>query len=367
MRWDSLYLAGLGACLPDRRETAAEAVAAGRYTADADAANGIRAVRVADPRTEGPAVMAASAARLAVARSGLAAEEFGLVVHAGSGHQGQDLWTPASYVQQHSVGGHAATAEVRQGSVGGLVALELAASWLVARPDTPAALVTAGDSFHLPYVDRWTLDDQQVFGDGAGAVVLSRSGGFARVLSTVTRADSSLEAVYRGTEWTPAPFADGRPVSLAARKRAHFAGDEQRLRGAMATMTDRLRTVVEQALDEAGGLKTADVARVVHANLGLPVARWGLWEPLGLDPERTLHAWGRDLGHMGAADQFVGLDHLVRTEPLAAGDHVLVVGAGTGVVWSAAVLQLLASTPLAPTPPASTTLAPTTLAAEPDH
>jgi 3-oxoacyl-[acyl-carrier-protein] synthase-3 len=190
-------------------------------------------------------------------------------------------------------------------------------------------------------VDRWSLDDQQVFGDGAGALVLSRRAGFARLLSTASVADSALEAVYRGASWTAAPFADGLRVSLSDRRRAHFGGDEQRLRAAMARMAERLCGVVDRVLEDAGGLKRADVDWVVHANVGLPVARWGLWEPLGVDPARTVHDWGRGLGHMGAADQFVNLDHLVRTAPLSVGDRVLVIGVGTGVVWSAALLELL--------------------------
>lgn len=49
MRWDNVYVAGLGAHLPEQVETAEEAVAAGRYDAEEARANGIRAVRVAGP------------------------------------------------------------------------------------------------------------------------------------------------------------------------------------------------------------------------------------------------------------------------------------------------------------------------------
>src|SRR5258708_36548348 len=65
MRWDNLYVAGLGAYIPQGIETAEQAVAAGRYTEAERVANGIRAVRVADPQSEPPAVMAVAAGRRA--------------------------------------------------------------------------------------------------------------------------------------------------------------------------------------------------------------------------------------------------------------------------------------------------------------
>src|SRR4051812_41302340 len=115
VRWDNLYLAGVGAYLPDQAQTAEEAIAAGRYSEAANESNGIRAVRLASDDEPGP-VMAAAAGRQAVARSGHDKDEFGLVVHACVGHPGRDFWTPAHYVQDQTVGGSGAAVELRQGS-----------------------------------------------------------------------------------------------------------------------------------------------------------------------------------------------------------------------------------------------------------
>ncbi|MFC5906017.1 ketoacyl-ACP synthase III family protein [Streptacidiphilus monticola] len=339
MRWDNLYVAGTGAYLPKAVETAEEAIAAGRYTQDEHLANGIRQVRVARLEDEGPAQMAAAAARQAVERSGHLPEEFGLVVHGNNSHQGQEFWTPASYVQDNSIGGHAATAEVRQGSNGGLVGFELAASWVAARPDT-AALVTAGDSFHLPYFDRWNSDDQQVFGDGAGALVLSTRTGFARVLGSTTYADSTLEPIYRGGDWTTGPFAEGRTVSLRSRKRDFLATGDNLYEQTIERMTKSLFAVTGQLFDELG-LGIDDMAYLIHANTGQTIVDWGFYHPLGVDVSRTVYEWGRDFGHMGAADHIVNLNHLVETAPLKPGDKVLTIGVGTGFIWTAFVMEIL--------------------------
>lgn len=235
--------------------------------------------------------------------------------------------------------GSGATAEVRQGSDSGLIGFELAASWVASRPDT-AALVTAADSFHLPYVERWTADHQQVFGDGGGAAVLSSRTGFARIRSSATVSDSTLEPVYRGPGWTAGPFAQGRPVSLRSRKLDYLSARAGRLEETVGRMTENLHAVVGRALRDAD-CELSDIGYLVHANTGFPVFEWGFRKPLGFAPGQTVYEWGRDYGHMGAADHFVNLDHLVGTAPLKVGDRVLTVGVGTGVVWTAVVLEML--------------------------
>ncbi len=342
MRWDNLYVAGFGAYVPEKIETAEQAVAEGRYTEGERIANGIRAVHVADPQNEAPGVMAAAAGRQAVERSGIPHERFDLVAHAGVGHPGQVFWTPASYVHDNTVGGTAAAIEVKQGSNGGLAALEIAASWVVSRPGT-AALITAGDSFHLPYFDRWNSDDQQVYGDGAGAAVLSTDGGFAKVIATASIADSTLEPIYRGPDgWTAAPTTDGGKVDLRARKRAYLATNEDAYDETIQRIGKNLHAVVGKVF-EGTGLDMTNVAYFVHANTGKSIVEYAFYRPLGLDPSQSVWDWGCDYGHMGAADHLVNLDFVMRGGRAKPGDKVLTIGVGTGFMWTAVLLEVLES------------------------
>jgi 3-oxoacyl-[acyl-carrier-protein] synthase-3 len=340
MRWENLYVAGLGAYLPDTVETATQAVAAGRYDAEESIGNGIRAVRIAGDG-EAPPEMAAAAGRQAVARSGHGHEDFGVVLHACVGHQGQDFWTPVNFVQQETVGGSGASIEIRQGSNGGLAALELAASYLVARPHLPAALVTAGDAFKLPYFDRWSSDSQQVYGDGAGALVLSSRGGFARLRSTASYSDSSLEPIYRGvTGWTTGPFHDQRPVDLRGRKRDYLLRNEDAYDQVIQQMTKNVGLVLQEALDDADtDLKHTQF--FVHANIAETIAQFSFYTMLGIDRSTTTYDWGQDYGHMGAADQLIGINHLVETGRPKPGDLLVTLGVGTGFMWTVAVLEFL--------------------------
>jgi 3-oxoacyl-[acyl-carrier-protein] synthase III len=342
VRWKDIYIAGVGAHLPEREYTADQAVADGRYDATAAQTNGIRAVRVAGDDEPGP-VLAAAAGRQALARSGHDPQDIDLVLHGYVAHQGQDMWSPASYVQNETGCGGSAAIEVRQGSNGAFAAIELAASYLSARPASKAALITAGDAFKLPYIDRWKSDDQTVFGDGGCAAVLSKRGGFARLVSTASTTEASLEPLYRGTgDWTLAPFDDGKPVNLTARKDDWLMRHEDAYDDALKLVGDRFAGVLAEALDEAG--MTLDEAQwVVHATLIRPLADWGFYKLLNLDPAKTTYEWGLDYGHMGTCDQIAGLNHLVQTRRPKPGDRLVTWAAGIGFMWTVAVLEFVDS------------------------
>lgn len=340
MRWQNLYIAGLGAYLPEQVLTAEQAVAEGLYGEGEREANGYRGVRVASDEETGP-VMAAAAGRQAVARAGIAHEDFGLVVHASVGHQGQDVWTPAHYVQNETVGGHGAAFEVRQGSNSGLAATEVAASWIAARPDATAALVTTGDAFKLPYWDRWKADDQVVYGDGAGAMVLSTEGGFVKVRSTASHGDPTLEPLYRGSDaWTDAPFQNGEPVDLAGRKKHWLTRNEGGYDEAIARINKNFGAVLTQALADAD-TELGATQWFIHANMSKTIVEWGFHGALGLDPDHTVYEWGLDYAHMGGGDQIIGLNRLFESGRPKPGDLIVTAGAGIGFMWTVAVLEVL--------------------------
>ncbi|GAA2382309.1 ketoacyl-ACP synthase III [Streptomyces glaucosporus] len=339
MRWESLYVAGLAAHLPRRVETAAKAVAEGRYDERECAANGIRQVRVSDDGETGP-VMAAAAGREAVRRSGRRPGDFGPVFHAYVGHQGQDLWTPASYVRGETVGGHGLALEVRQGSNGGLASVELAAAHLAVHPDTDA-LVTTGDAFRLPYFDRWTSDRQQPHGDGAGALVLSSRGGFARLRATASYGDPSLEVLYRGGRWTDAPFEDGKPLRLGERQEEYLMREEDAFDRVGQRIAEGSRKVLATALDDAG-IELSDARFFVHPNIAESVVEYSFYEyGLGVERSRTTYDWGQDFGHMGAGDELIGMNHVVEERDPRPGDFLVAMGVGAGFVWTVAVLEFL--------------------------
>ncbi len=334
-----MYINGLGMVL-GRRVTTASAVASGLYSERDNEADGYTAVRVAD---EGPAVeMAVEAANVALKRSALDPAEISLVVHACCAHQGLENLAAASYVQSRTVHGTATAVEVNQYSNGDLIALELAAGSLAARPTPRAALVTTSDRFVPPVYDRYHSDQGVVFGDAATALVLSRRPGVARLLSTAVIGDASFVGLQIGdAPWTDAPEPGAWPVDLAARRKQYLAAQGvDVLMRLMVSSTRLQRECIEGALADAGA--TAEgMAWWVVPNMGMAVVDWDFRRRMGLDEARTTWAWGREVGHLGASDQIGGLTHLFESGSVHAGDRVALVGVGQGENYGCAVLEIL--------------------------
>ncbi|ONI92663.1 hypothetical protein ALI22I_02670 [Saccharothrix sp. ALI-22-I] len=335
MRYDDLHIAGLGWFHP-KTVSVEEAVADGRCEPAAAQRTQTRHVAIAGPEDTQPD-MAVRAGKQALVRSGHRPEDVDLLLHAVANYNGLDGWNAASFVQHRVLGRSGVSYEIRQLSNGGVASIQLAAAYLEGRPGR-AAMITASDKFTEPAWNRWRSSAGLLFADGASAVVLSRRGGFARVLSAVTVSDPELEGLQRGNQ----PFHDYAdpaqyPVELEART-LEFSDlmplDESGPRRAAG-----MRRAANQALAEAD-TAIEDIRRFVAPNFGFELMRLSCLVPLGIELERTTWEWGSQVGHTGAADQFAGLSHLVETGAVEAGDRVMVVGVGGGFNWTAAVVEI---------------------------
>ncbi len=335
MRIEDVYLRGTGVRLPARL-LVQDAVASGecdpRLVARTDAVS----VSVSDG--ESAAEMAAHAARTALSRAGSAAEDVELILHADTYHQGQDLWPVASYIQRETVRNQCLAVEIRQMSNGGLAALDLACAYLLRAEHRADALLTAADRFCPPGIDRWRTDPGTPYADGAAAVVLSRRGGFARLLSVAVSADSELEEMHRGDEpFGPAPLSTRAPVDFAAAKNTFTK--RYGLSFAISRTTAGQRSVVKQALADAE-LELGEAEWVLLPHFGRRRLESIYLDQFGIPVERTTWQWSRTVGHLGAGDQFASLDHLVSSGTARPGDRCLLVSVGAGYSWGAAVVEI---------------------------
>jgi 3-oxoacyl-[acyl-carrier-protein] synthase-3 len=338
MKFDSLYIAGCGTWLPDRM-TVAEAERAGLCDRRLTWRTEIASVCVA--AEESAPQMAALAAAPALRQAGCGPTDIDLVLHADAYYQGHDLWPSAAYVQRAALGSgsRAPAIEIRQMSNGGMAAMELAASYLVADSARQRALITTGDRFCLPGFDRWRSDQGTVCGDGGTAIVLAKTGGFARLCSLVTICDSSLEKMSRGADpFGAAPFSLRQPIDLDG-ARADFIA-EAGLEFVLEAINAGQRDVIDKALME-GEAKLSEIDWFVVPNLGHGRIKAHFLAPLGIEPERTTWAWGRYVGHLGAGDQIAGLAHLAGSRRLRRGQQCLLLGVGAGFSWSAAVVTIV--------------------------
>lgn len=336
MKFEDLYIAGCGTWLPEKM-TVDAAERAGLCDRRMIWRTEIVSVCVAEK--ESAPEMAAMAAEPAMSQAGCDPAEIDLVLHAAAYYQGHDLWPPAAYVQRVVLGNRCPAMEVRQMSNGGMAALDLAASYLVADRTRRNALVTTGDRFCLPGYDRWHSDPGTICGDGGTAAVLSKGGGFARLCSMVTVSDSSMERMSRGQDpFGVAPFSVRRPIDLGTYREEFVA--EVGLDTVMEHIDAGQREAVDRALSE-GDAKLSEIDWFVLPSLGRGRIKAHFLDPLDIDPERTTWPWARHVGHLGAGDQIAGLCHLGGAGHLARGQRCLLLGVGAGFSWSAALIEIL--------------------------
>ncbi|ANW21316.1 ketoacyl-ACP synthase III family protein [Streptomyces clavuligerus] len=333
MRWENVFVAGTGVWLGEP-EYASAAVESGAYDREQWEADAIESVSVADASVS-PPDMAVHAATAALKRSGLDAADVGLLIHSSIWFQGVPMWPSASYVAGHALSRATTAFGLEQECNGGLGALEVAARQIAG--GTRAAMVTTADRFGAPLVERWSSEPGFVYGDGGTAVLLSGTGGVARLLATASGSDNALEAVVRGPGFQPLPTAE--PLDLLGR-----VGHYVRARGSVREATERVGAVVRSVVDTVladAGTDRESIARVVALASGRSRLAWQLPQLLGLPVERSTWEFARRVGHLGAGDQFAALNDLLERRAVGRGERVLLVGGGSGFSCTCAVLEIL--------------------------
>jgi 3-oxoacyl-[acyl-carrier-protein] synthase-3 len=333
VRFNDIYLSGVASWLPPR-----EPIGQGRYRPGTQDEYDWESATVAGD-DETVVGMAVRAGQLALTRSGVDPAEVSMLLHAYTWFQGLDLWTASSYIHHALLGENrsARAIDLNQQSAGVVSALQLGADHLVAGPGRRAVVVTTADRFALPGLDRWHTEGPRfIFGDGAGALVLARGRGFARLVAASCVADTTLEPMYRGNS----PFllsstASQVPIDMHARKAAFLR--QMDVREVAGRLNRGHADAVHGLLDEAG-LAVSDVSRFIFPNFGLRMLT-ELVKPLGIDVSQTLWELGRTTGHVGAADPVNGLTYLIEQGQLAVGERVMLVGIGAGFSWESVLVE----------------------------
>jgi clorobiocin biosynthesis protein CloN2 len=262
---------------------------------------------------------------------------------ASAWHQGPDGWGPQHYLQRYLVGDDLLAVEIQQGCNGTFSGVELAIGILRAEPDRKAVLIATGDNFGTPMFQRWESGaPNSVMGDGASALVLTKDDGFAQLQSICTATCSDMEEAERaGEPLFPPSIIQGRAPDYKTRYEAYgkklFAAGH----GTEMLIRHQQRAVecTSRALAEAG-VGNDDIKRVIIHNIGKGDATTYLGMP-GFSLEQSTWGYGSSIGHVGASDHLISLNHLLATGQLGVGDYVLLTGMSPGVTYKSAVVQIL--------------------------
>jgi 3-oxoacyl-[acyl-carrier-protein] synthase-3 len=312
-------IAGVGSALPRRRVTNAELA----QTVDTTdqwivERTGIRSRYLAG-EDETTASLAADAARKALAHADVNASAIDLIVLA-TATPDQTFPSSATKVQAALGIDDCIAFDVHAVCTGFLYALSVADS-MIRSGNAKNALVIGSETFSriLDWEDRATC---VLFGDGAGALVLSAADGDSGILASKLHADGRHNDLL---------FVDGGPSTTGTVGKLRMKGREV-FRHAVVNLAGVLGEVLE-----AAGLTAADVDWVVphQANARILDATA---KKLGLPAEKvvvTVH----EHANTSAASVPLALDTAVRDGRIQRGDIVVLEAMGGGFTWGAAALR----------------------------
>src|SRR5215217_3425941 len=310
---------GVGSALPKRQVTNAE-LAETVDTSDQWIVErtGIRSRYIAG-EGETTASLATDAARKALADAGIDALAVDLIVLA-TATPDQTFPSSATKVQATLGIPDCIAFDVHAVCTGFLYALSVADAMLRAG-NARKALVIGAETFSriLDWEDRTTC---VLFGDGAGALVLSAEDTESGILATRLHADGRHNDLL---------FVDGGPSTTGTVGKLRMKGREV-FRHAVVNLADVLNEVLEDA-----GLTSADVDWVVphQANLRILDATA---RKLGLPSEKVVVTVDQH-ANTSAASVPLALDTAVKDGRIKRGDVVVLEAMGGGFTWGAAALR----------------------------
>ncbi len=286
---------------------------------------GISQRRISEGETSSE--MASKAARAALKAAGVSPKEIDLIV-VGTVTPDMTFPSTACFVQSNlGVRGGAAAFDVSAACSGFLYALDVADKYIRAG-GVAKALVIGVDRFSkiIDWKDRSTC---VLFGDGAGAVVLSAEKGGAGVLSCHIHSDGrQWEVLYAGNPCPPSPFDKKRGRSAWKLK---MSGNET-FKIAVRTMG----SAINEALVE-NGLHPSDVSLLIPHQANMRIIN-AARDRLKL-PDKKVYTNLERYGNTSAASIPLALDEAVREGRVNEGDIVLFVAFGGGLTWASSVVR----------------------------
>ncbi len=335
MKIDNVYFSSLGTMIPETA-SAQEAVALGLYDAEAFVQNQLTAVCIAGEIS--PPEMAVEAAKQALARAGEDATNLAMLFHSAAFLQGPEMWLPSYYILREIGGNGVPAFDIRMGCNSVFASLELAASRMATLDPDRTVLITAADNMGSPLIDRWNVPGF-IVGDAASALLLSQRSGFARLLAIGSMSVTELEPMHRGEEPLFPPGAtSGRKIDMLARG-MHFVENVMEIQQAGEMTVKGLQELTGRTLAEAG-VEKAGIKKLIYGNSAGYFLEHLVLNPLGFTFEQSTWAYGAGIGHTGASDQLLSLNHLVTSGAVEPGDKILIAGGAPGYSLSCAVVEI---------------------------
>lgn len=263
--------------------------------------------------------LAVEAARVAIAHAGKSIEDIDLIVVATAT---PDLTFPATAtIVQNKLGiHHGAAFDVHAVCSGFLYALATADNFIKAGQATHA-LVIGAETFSriLDWTDRTTC---VLFGDGAGAMVLSAQGEGEGLIRTHLRSDGQFCDLL---------YVDGGPSRTKTVGHLRMQGN-QVFRHAVGKIAGSMQELADMA-----GIPISEIDWFVPHQANQRILE-GVAKRLSIPVEKVISTVGRH-GNTSAASIPLAFDAAVQDGRIKRGDLVLMEALGGGFTWGAALAR----------------------------
>lgn len=261
-KYNAVQISGIGCYVPERRTTNEHWEKLARTSSDWILRNvGIRE-RSRIGANETTADMGAAASKAALTMAGISADKIDWIL-CGTNSQ-DDLWpSTASKIQDQIGATNAASMDLQAGCSGWVFGMRQAQGLLLSG-EASCVLVVGSDALSrfLNYYDR----DNLLFGDGAGAAVLTLSKDSRRLsrmlfsTGTVPSRALALETIYTESQNAMEFYLEGRDMSTANRPKPSMDG-RLSLKLALTKCKESMSNVLDQA--KKIGIEKSDIAYYV--------------------------------------------------------------------------------------------------------
>lgn len=288
--------------------------------------------------------MAVKAAKSAVGKAGITAEEIdAVVVSSGYGRKFL-IHDDAAYLRQRIGAKKASAFRVEQGCNSSIVSLNYAYSRLRSDRDVKNILIISYEFFKKPFINRWKSVASSIFADGASAAVIRRSTAGFNILGTYGVTDGYFCDIWRtDTGGLKRPFVKNRDTEVAAfdydiyKTAAEYLCSDDKREMLQNTLVQNNKVVFDRLLERLR-ISYSDINKLVMYNVGLSVLK-KIVEIVGIEEEKTSMYLAREYGHMGNADILFNLDHMLGDKKFEDGDIVGLFSAGVGFSWGSVLLK----------------------------
>jgi 3-oxoacyl-[acyl-carrier-protein] synthase-3 len=320
-------ITGSGRCLPDRILTNADL----QNMVDTSdewitTRTGIKQRRISDKNTATSDIATGAAIR-AMEDAGITAKDLDLIIVATAT---PDMLFPstACIVQSNLGAVNAAAFDIEAACTGFIYGLSVGEKF-VSSGDAKNVLVIGAETLSklVDWEDRSTC---VLFGDGAGAVVLSKVEDQTGILTSILGAEG-----WKGSVLTlPAGGSRMPATHRTVEDRKHFIHMDG---GEVYKFAVNIMVHASKAAVERAGLSLDDIDFVIPHQANIRIIEAAL-KRLNIDMNRVYINLDR-YGNMSSASIPVALDEAVRAGKVKKGDNLLLVGFGAGLTWGSSIIR----------------------------